>query len=552
MNNLGKLFKSTGQELTKPVGFGKFRGKMIWDIDSGYGNWMEDTAGVARGTLARLQEEARLAMAGAEAQAKKMQEKADEFVGNLRDGLFDHQANFIKRFAASEYGGMFFEMGLGKTRTMLEMIKLRKSKGERVLVVCPVSVMAGWKKEIKEGYPSLSCIRVSGSVQQKLDRLDVNRDIYIINYEALRSQKDQKRSEKFKPVYKENKIKDKLKDMNIEWYVLDESHKIKNPSSSTYKSLMHISKESKYRWCLTGTPMTNSYADFYTQVTFMDRGLSFGSSFWSHFRKEYMVEGRYGSYSDDTTMIANLTAKVAKVCDIRKKSECHDLPDRVYQTREVDLTGKARQHYLSMARDSITTIESEDIVAVNKLTELMRLHQITGGGINAARFNQDKVDELSNVLDELPEGEKPVIVCRYSDEISSIQKMLDDRGMSHGTISGQVKQAKRDEDRAAFASDKLDAMILQEQAGGVGIDGLQNVSSTMIFFSYSYSWGDRQQAEARIHRTGQKKSCLYIDIVARVDGRETIDHIIAEAVKNKDFNINEFIFGVEELLKKQK
>lgn len=145
------------------------------------------------------------------------------------------------------------------------------------------------------------------------------------------------------------------------------------------------------------------------------------------------------------------------------------------------------------------------------------------------------------ILDEIAD-QKVIIVANFTAEIADISRLLYKKKKKYGIISGSISDNDREEYINDFSKGKLDNMILQLKAGGLGINGLQNHCSYMIFFSNDYTWDYRQQAEARIMRSGQKESCTYIDLIAVLpENKSTIDEIVLQNLENKDNNIKSLI-----------
>lgn len=175
--------------------------------------------------------------------------------------------------------------------------------------------------------------------------------------------------------------------------------------------------------------------------------------------------------------------------------------------------------------------------------ELRRLHQIAGGGIGPERFNCDKIDELLELLEEI--GKQVIVTAIYRDEIRAILLAVKKSGRRVNYIAGDVGHEDRQERLNAFCNRELDVIILQQQAAGTGIDGLQRVCSNMIFYSWDHQWESGQQMKGRIDRPGQEDHPQYFYLRAVLpDGKPTIDAAIYESHQEKTVKISELIDNV--------
>lgn len=526
LNTPSDILRTSGPGLLQPIGFGKYQGRRVYEVPAEYYEYIARSM-----SIDPLQFYSKAKEAKSEYMLAQQSERPaySPLIKPADQTLYRHQLQFIERFGSANYGALFADIGTGKTRAMLEMIRLRWQQGDRVLIFCPKSVFSSWQKEIKNFLGSgWSAVTLSGPTKRKKELLMLNRRFYITNYEAVLS----------------NAMLKEFIAGGFTWLVLDESHKIKTHNAQTTKSMFQLAINIEMRFCLTGTPITNTEKDIWSQITILDRGETFGTSF-AKFYNRYFYRGRFGYYQGEFRQErdADLQAKIRSVSLRVKKDDCLDLPERTYISREVELTGKTLQKYKEVVNRSILVLEDETIELQYKIVELKRLHQICGGGVNEHRFGADKLDELSDLLDEI--HEPVVIVAIYKAEIRDIQKLCDSTGRTFGTVSGSVSDDDREQAINDFSEKKLDVIILQAQAGGIGVNGLQNASSTMIFYSSDHRWDTREQAEGRIHRSGQVNHCTYIDLIASLpEGKHTIDHSIQAALAGKDANIKRLIDNV--------
>ena len=205
------------------------------------------------------------------------------------------------------------------------------------------------------------------------------------------------------------------------------------------------------------------------------------------------------------------------------------------EIRPVLLEDAALKKYRQFQKDSYMELSQGEVTAANVLTRLLRLQQITGGFVrpdeNSERYEQvskAKLEALSDIVDAaVSENHKLVVIARFTVEIETICKMLEQKGIVYSKVAGDVRD--RTEQVEAFQTNP-DCMVFVGQIQTVSMGLTLTAASTMVFYSWSYNYADYSQARARIHRIGQKNNCLYIHLA--VPG--TVDETILTALNQKE------------------
>ena len=228
------------------------------------------------------------------------------------------------------------------------------------------------------------------------------------------------------------------------------------------------------------------------------------------------------------------------------KKDCLDLPPKVYVKREVELTDEQKEAYGEMKTSAIAQLKGQSTTALNVLTQLIRLHQITCGHMkldtgSTMNLTSNRLDELMHILGETTG--KVIIWANYIHDIERIEASiaLSDFGKdSCCTYYGATPSDERQECIRRFQDpdSKVRFFIGNTQTGGYGIT--LTAASTVIYYSNNYDLEKRIQSEDRAHRIGQKNSVLYIDLVAK----GTVDEKIIQSLRNK-VNIAKEISGEE-------
>ena len=462
---------------------------------------------------------------------------------------YEHQLKALEMSWNREVFAYFMEMGTGKSKVLLDNIAMLYDAGkiDGVLIIAPKGVYKNWyDSEIPihmvdhiQRTMVLWRAVINQKQQQKLDTLfksETDLHILLMNVEAFSTKKGLGFADKFLLSHKT-------------LVAVDESTTIKNPQAKRTKNILSISKRSKYRRILTGSPVTKSPLDLYTQCFFLDSFLLDFSSYYA-FRNRY-AEMRTANFGGRSIQIVagykNLPelAKTLKPFSYRiLKDDCLDLPPKTYMKRIIQLTPEQKRVYGQMKSMALAELKGKMITTVNVITQLMRLQQITCGHFKAddgsmQEIKNNRIDELMDVLEEL-EG-KAIIWAHWRHDIATIVREIEkEYPGSVMTYYGDttvedrqkaIKEIQNPESKVRF-------LVGTPQTAGYGIT--LTGASTMIYYSNGYDLEKRQQSEARIDRIGQEKPMTYIDILAE----DTIDEKIVKALRKK-VNIATEIMGEE-------
>ncbi len=413
------------------------------------------------------------------------------------------------------------EMGTGKTITTIAVAGAlaHKHKIHNLLVVCPKSIVDVWQQEFDKfaAFPYSAAV-LDGNGNQKADTIrhmvGTGLQVIVVNYESCW------------------RLEAELAKWKPDMIVCDESSKIKNPQAKCSKALHRLGKISEYNMILTGTPITNSPLDFFSQYKFLDERI-FGGSFYS-FRAYYAILGGYQNHQVvGYKHLAELVEKAHSIAYRIKIDEAVELPEFVDEIRPVRLEPNAQRIYNSISKDSYAELMSGEVTTRNVLTQLLRLSQCTGGyirnddGDSTQQVSTAKLEALEDIIDECMEQDKKVVVfARFVPEIDAISKMLTKKKIGHAIIKGDVKD--RAEQVDAFQNDPdVRVFIGQLQTTGMGLT--LTAGTVAVYYSLDFSYTNYEQSRARIRRIGQTKRGVYIHLVAK----GTVDEHIMAALKQK-------------------
>lgn len=429
---------------------------------------------------------------------------------------FAHQVKALDLIHKNKAYALCCEMGTGKTRAIVDLISDLKRKGEftRALIVCPLSVVGNWPKEFEKWGEGFKCQMLVGDKVERIKRLNEPADVYVINYAGMRI---------MQPFLEK-----------LDWDVMacDESQNIKNRTAQQSKACYSIGKKSKRRYILTGTLVTNKPLDVFGQFKFLDENILGSNYFAFQGRYAIMSRGSKVQFPVGFKNIEELSSKLYPWSYRVLKSDCLDLPEKIYETRYAEMAPEAWSVYKQLGKELVAELEGGDhVVAPLILTKLLRFSQITAGFVT---LSSGEIKELGNgkgnVLLEILEESigKCVVWVKFRKELELVRRALSARSIGHVTLSGDDAQEKRQEAIEKFnGDDGVRVFIGQIEAGGTGIN--LTAASTCVYMSNSYSLGTRLQSEDRLHRIGQKNNVTYFDVV--VPG--TIDEKVLELLRQK-------------------
>jgi SNF2 family DNA or RNA helicase len=462
---------------------------------------------------------------------------------------FAHQLKALELSWKKEVYAYFMEMGTGKSKVLIDNIAMLYDNGKinGALIIAPKGVYKNWyDSEIPTHLPDhidkkvvLWQATINDKQQKKLNTLfESGEDLHILlmNVESFSTKKGLDFARKFLSCHKA-------------LMAIDESTTIKNPSAKRTKNILTLSKHSNYRRILTGSPVTKSPLDLYSQCQFLDPWLLDHQSYYS-FRTRYalMKTANFGGRSIQIVVgyrnLAELSDKLQPFSYRVLKDDCLDLPKKTFMKRVIQLSDEQQKVYKQMKQSALAILNGKMITTVNAITQIMRLHQITCGHFKAddgtiQDLKNDRMNELMSVIEEV-EG-KAVIWAHYRHDVENIVKTIEKK--YPGSVVTYYGDTTQDERQNAIKKmqDKdspVRFFVGTPQTGGYGIT--LTAASTMIYYSNGYDLEKRQQSEARIDRIGQEKPMTYIDIEAE----GTVDERIVKALKAK-VNIASKVMGEE-------
>ena len=463
---------------------------------------------------------------------------------------YAHQLDALEASWDKENFAYFMEMGTGKSKVLLDNAAVLYDKGliNGLLLIAPKGVYKNWyDSEIPTHLPDHIEKKVvlwktsdkSKKQQQILNTMfETGTDFHILimNVESFSKGDGIKFAQKFLMCHKA-------------MIAIDESTTIKTPTSNRTKSILSLRELAKYRRILTGSPVTKSPLDLFSQCQFLDPWLLNHQSYYT-FKARYAVtrkievQGRRVEIVVGYRNLAELSEKIKPFSKRILKEDCLDLPAKSFIKHTVELTKEQKKVYQQMKQEAIAFLDGKMQSTATIMTQLMRLHQITCGHFTAddgtiKDLPCSRLTELMSILENV-EG-KAIIWSHYTHDVKRIINKIKEVYGEDSVVDyyGATDSDQRSINIKKFQTDdNCRFFVGTTHTGGYGIT--LTAGSTMIYFSNGYDLEKRQQSEARIDRIGQTKKMTYIDIISQ----DTIDERIVKALRNK-VNIANAIMGEE-------
>ena len=444
---------------------------------------------------------------------------------------FKHQRQSLMEGAKPNNFAYFMEMGTGKTKVAIDNAAYlyQAQKIDYVFVIAPNSVYQNWKKEIDIHCPEETNIYIWKVSKDKTFKMDPNKLTFVLmNVEALSHASGKK--------WLQSKLqKHGMRSMII----LDESTSIKNLKASRTKAIIKLGELARYKRILTGSPITKSPLDLFSQCAFLDKKL-LGYENFTVFKSKYavMYSIERGGYSIQIPKyyvnLEELEFKLKNFSYRVRKKDCLDLPEKMYVQRYVDMPEEQQQAYDRLKITAMTIMQDEEVSYNNKLTELLKLQQVTNGFVKTNEGNiidfksNAKLKELMAIIEETED--KCIIWANYVHNIEGIKNKLAETYGADSVVSIYGADSVEDRNQAVEKfqnDDECRFLVGNPTVGGYGLT--LTAAKYVIYFSNSYNLEVRQQSEDRAHRIGQKSQVTYIDIICR----DTIDQMVLHNLENK-------------------
>jgi SNF2 family DNA or RNA helicase len=439
-----------------------------------------------------------------------------------------------KHQLASIFVGLFntnflflLDMGSGKSALVLSLISIIKNikkKIGKILILVPNVVSVGnWGEEI-EKHSDFSWVDLVGTKETRLENLEKDVDIYLLNHAGLHvllANRPKKKGKLTKSIPKIDKFAKRFDAM-----VIDEIHQnFGNHKSLSFEIANELSERIPYRYGLTGTPVGRDPMILWSQFYLIDHGETLGNtiSFYREifFNTKVNYWGGY-EYSFKKSMEGILNKKLRNKSIRYSEEEIGDLPPKIYKKIYVTFPEENFGYYKKVA-DGLKEVMVKGVNKKLLENAFIKLRQVTAGFLDFKNdesgekqtliFSENpKLDALEGLILSLPANEKFLVFNEFTKSGAFISKRLKKLGVEHERLYGGTKDKEKARDR--FLRDpKCRGFVVNSKSGSVSLN-LQ-VARYCIFYESPVSCIVRRQAEKRCHRTGSTGSVFYYDLVIK-------------------------------------
>jgi SNF2 family DNA or RNA helicase len=471
------------------------------------------------------------------------------------------------------------EPGLGKTAQAIRALKAIQDSGEEVfpiLIVCPNTLKKNWAREFARWWPRVKTQVIKGTSTQRKKQFESGADIYIINWESLRSHSRLsgygsialvhcKACGGLNEAVTENRCEvhpRELNNIDFKAVVADEIHRSKDPKSKQSRALWSATGNAQIRFALTGTPIANNVVDLWSilhwlspqdwpsKTKWIDRMIDIMLNAFGGM----MVIGVKPMMQDEFYKSVNPVMR-----RMLKKVVLPHLPPVLNERRDVEMSPKQKKAYEQMRDTMIAELESGDaLTAPSILTQTTRLLQFASsyadmvidestGEMKAILSEPScKVDALMDDISNGDFGDDSVAVCAVSRQlIELLSAAMTKAKIPHGLITGAQNEDERQKAVDDFQEGRIKWILFTAQAGGVGIT--LTAARRLVMLQRPWSLVDHKQALDRVHRIGSEihDSILIMDYVTE----GTLEERVLQVLETKSDNFEQIVRDKDQLMK---
>jgi len=496
--------------------------------------------------------------------------------------LFPHQRAGVDFLVKSRRALLADEPGLGKTAQAIRALKKMFDEGQEVfpaLVVCPNTLKSNWEREFDRWWPGVNVSVVKGSAIQRKKAFEEKADVYVINWESLRTHSKLLSYGSIALARCEdcgghdsrvtlNRCEVHARELNLLDFravIADEIHRSKDPKSKQTRALWAATGEADIRYALTGTPIANDVVDLWPILHWLDPKEWPSKTKWIDRYVDTMINAFGGMMviGLKPTMTEEFYAGInPRMRRMLKAKVLPWLPKVMNERRDVEMGAKQLKAYKQMLQNMIAMLETEEgvtgdaLVAPNPLTQTIRLLQFANAyaQIEVTETGEEKVilSEPSCKVDALMDdmkngdfGDDSVAVCAVSRQLIDIlSARLTKEGIAHGLITGAQDSDERQRAIDEFQAGKTKWILFTAQAGGVGVTLTK--ARRLVMLQRPWSLVDYKQALDRVHRIGSEihDSIIITDYVTE----GSIEERVIQALDVKSDNFEQIVKDKAKLL----
>lgn len=418
------------------------------------------------------------------------------------DQLHEYQRTCVKYQCSRPASALWVDPGLGKTAITLTSITHLIATGylNSVIIVAPIRVIRlVWRQEAQkwEHTKGLRFSMVTGTRDQRTRALLRDADVYLINYENL----------KWMAEAVHTYFTSKGKEPPFQGIVWDEISKMKNSSTDRVRAVRKIIPNMKWTTGLTGTPASNGYKDLHGQFLVLDGGQRLGTSKTAFRTRFYKKAGPYKEVPYDDTeetikkLIGDITLEMSA-------ADYNPLPDLMVNDVMIELPTELRAKYDKMEKEFFIALDSgTEIEMFNTASLTNRCLQFSNGAMYPVAgmpmwepIHDLKLDALEDIIEEM-NGQPVLVAYAYRSDAERIMKRF--AALRPINLTECKSEASLISAMHRWVTGDCQLMIGHPASMGHGVDGLQKMGHTLVWFGLNWSLDLYEQFNARLRRQGQ-------------------------------------------------
>lgn len=433
---------------------------------------------------------------------------------------YDYQRTAMQWIIEKPHCGLFLDMGLGKTVSTLTALQqlIDDCEVSRVLVVAPKKVAeTTWSTEAEkwEHLRGLKVVKVLGTEKQRCLALNTPADVYVTGRDNF--------------VWLVGKYGGQLP---FDALVIDELTSFKSAKSERFKAMRTALPSVGRVIGLTGTPAPNGLIDLWAQMYCIDRGERLGKSV-TRYRETYFETHKWNNIVVRCDLKRGcediIRNKIADICLSMQARDYLQLPDMITHTVKVELTAKTMERYNEFERDKVLEFTQEHgeepaNVLANSAAGLMnKLSQFANGAVydedrNVHQVHDEKLDRLVEIV-EAANGSSVLVFYQFKHDIPRIQEKL--KGY-------RVRVYEGEKDLKDWNAGEIDVLLAHPASTAYGLN-MQQGGHYIVWFGTGWNLEHYQQANARLHRQGQKHPVTVYKLICS----GTVDERASAALESK-------------------
>lgn len=408
---------------------------------------------------------------------------------------FEHQKETAAFLTLHRRAYCFNDPGTGKTASFAWAADYLLSKKfiKRVLVICPLSIMSSaWQADL---FKTLMHRRVDvahGDRKKRAKIIGSDAEFVVINFDGVET------------------VIDSLQAGGFDLIIIDEANAVKTATTKRWKAISSLIKPETWLWMATGTPASQAPTDAYGLAKMLNPS-SVPPNFYS-FRDAVMYKVTQFKWATKPNA-EKIVREVLQPAIRFSKDECLDLPELLFTTREVSLTAQQTSYYKTLKEQFLMEAAGQTVTSVNAATNLNKLLQVASGAVytdDSKVLEFDISSRYKVLLEAIEESTHKVLVfVPFRHAIDVLQEKLKSDGYSVDVIHGGVSATARTAIFQKFQTETEPRILLiQPAAASHGVT--LHAANTVVWWGPVTSNEIYHQANARVHRAGQKNPCLVV------------------------------------------